>query len=363
MADGRITDMRLVRTTPPRPVDVTAVFPELAPLARPAMRLHPRHGSPSVRDSSIGGPLLWPAREPWPHCEDAHLHVDSGFRQSPTEVRLERLLHSRRRPAGRPPVFTPEEEALRERNTVWLAERFDAGPPLPAECPVPLLPVVQLFLCDVPLLKPPGRADLLQILWCPYEHKPTFNPSTALFWRSSAEVGDILAAPPEPYEADRSGYVPEPCVLAPEAITEYLSSLDLSPEAQLILNNWKRWQTADIDSSYAEYPREFYDIHLGNAPGWKVGGWPPWGRTDPNPQYCAACQAQMAPLLTIASQEWDGDQRPSWAPQEDQAAAVGSHYAGQDPAQPTGVEVGSADNMQIYVCPASPEHPHTDLIQ
>lgn len=53
------------------------MFPELVPLARPAIRLHPRPGSPSVRDSSVGGPLLWPAGEPWPHCADAHLHVDN----------------------------------------------------------------------------------------------------------------------------------------------------------------------------------------------------------------------------------------------------------------------------------------------
>ncbi|MFF2191380.1 hypothetical protein [Streptomyces sp. NPDC058157] len=357
--------MSFVRTTPPRPIEVTAVFPELAALARPAIRLHPRPGSPSVRDSSVGGPLLWPAGEPWPHCHDAHLHVDSGFRKSPTEVRLDRRLSSRWRPEGPAPTLLPEEAALRERNAAWLAERSEAGPPGPADCPVPMLPVAQLFLRDVPLLRPPGQADLLQVLWCPYEHEPEHKPSTALFWRSAAEVGDVLTAPPEPYEADHPGYVPEPCVLAPEAITEYPNSLELSPELQLLLDDWSRWQAAgaDVDSSWAGYPGEFYAVHLGNAPGWKVGGWSPWGRTDPAPLYCAVCEARMAPLLTIASSEWDGDESRTWVPQEDQAHASRSHYAGQDPSQPTGVEVGSTDNMQIYVCTASPEHPHTDLIQ
>ncbi|MEU0600681.1 hypothetical protein ABZ484_20955 [Streptomyces sp. NPDC006393] len=56
--------MNAIFTTPPRPVDVTALFPELAPLARTATRLHPRPGSPTVHDSSVGGPLLWPADEP-----------------------------------------------------------------------------------------------------------------------------------------------------------------------------------------------------------------------------------------------------------------------------------------------------------
>ncbi|WP_260174735.1 hypothetical protein [Streptomyces sp. PanSC19] len=76
------------------------------------------------------------------------------------------------------------------------------------------------------------------------------------------------------------------------------------------------------------------------------------------------CEAQMVPLLTIASWEWDGGEGHSRAPQEDRAAALAaSHHAGQAPSQPTGVEVGSTDNMQIHACPASPGHPHTDLIQ
>ncbi|KKD01929.1 hypothetical protein TN53_43360, partial [Streptomyces sp. WM6386] len=110
----------------------------------------------------------------------------------------------------------PEEEALKEQSAARLAERLDASPPSPAECPVPMLPVAQLYLRDIPLLRPPGQADLLQILWCPYDHDPDNKPSTALFWRSAATVVDILAVPPDPYEADYPGYVPEPCVLAPE---------------------------------------------------------------------------------------------------------------------------------------------------
>ncbi|MFI2430302.1 hypothetical protein [Streptomyces sp. NPDC018693] len=46
------------RTTPPRPLGITAHFPELASLARGATRLHPRAGEPTREDSSVGGPLL-----------------------------------------------------------------------------------------------------------------------------------------------------------------------------------------------------------------------------------------------------------------------------------------------------------------
>ncbi|WP_409062521.1 hypothetical protein [Streptomyces sp. SYP-A7185] len=355
--------MAFVRTTPPRPVDVTAVFPELAPLARPAMRLHPHPGAPSIRDSSVGGPLLWPAEEPWPHCEEAH--VDTGFRRPVAQERLDRRRLARQHHDPHGPAFTPGEEAAKERIAAKDRELLDAGSPLPADRPVPMLPVAQLYLRDIPLLRPPGQADLLQVLWCPYEHEPDYKPATALFWRSAAEVVDVLVTPPEPYEADYPGYVPEPCLLAPEAITEYPNSLDLSPELRLAVQDWSRWQAADVgvDSSYAEYPEDFYRDYLGEAPGWKVGGWPPWGRTDPYRRHCTVCEAQMMPLLTIASFEWDGGEGSCWAPSEDQAAASATHYAGQSPAQPTRVEVGSTDNMQLYVCPKSPNHPHTDLIQ
>ncbi|MET9735118.1 hypothetical protein ABZZ79_32095 [Streptomyces sp. NPDC006458] len=160
--------------------------------------------------------------------------------------------------------------------------------------------------------------------------------------------------------------MPEPCLLAPEAITEYPNSLDLSPEMRLAVGDWSRWQAADagVDSSYADCPAEFYDCNLADAPGWKVGGWPPWGRTDPYRRYCGVFEVQMVPLLTIASFEWDGGAGRGLAPNEDQAAAYAAAYhAGPNPAQPIKVEVGSTDNMQFYVCPTSPEHPHTDLIQ
>ncbi|MFE5712578.1 hypothetical protein ACFQ7J_17435, partial [Streptomyces sp. NPDC056501] len=53
-------------TTQPRPFDVTALFPRLAPLARTATRLHPRPGAPTVHDSSVGGPRQWAPHQPGP---------------------------------------------------------------------------------------------------------------------------------------------------------------------------------------------------------------------------------------------------------------------------------------------------------
>jgi hypothetical protein len=95
----------MARTTPSRPVDVEALFPEVVSYRREATRLHPRQVEPGVRDSSVGGPLLWPAHEAWPHCLDAYPKIG-----------------------------------------------FD---PLPLG-PVPLVPVLQLYAADAPDLPFPG---------------------------------------------------------------------------------------------------------------------------------------------------------------------------------------------------------------
>ncbi|MFD3681162.1 hypothetical protein [Streptomyces sp. NPDC058613] len=224
-----------------------------------------------------------------------------------------------------------------------------------------MLPVVQLYVRDVPLLQPPGQADLLQVLWCPFEHEPDYKPPTALFWRSAAHVTDVLATPPGPSAVEYDEYVPEPCVLAPEQVTEYPHHMELSEELQQKLGDWSRWQAAGagVDSSYAPCPKSFYTDELSVAPGWKVAGCPPWGLTDPVARLCTICCAKMKPLLTIASYEWDGSNH-GWVPYEDQAlAAVARSGVANSPR----VQISKGNHLQLYVCPESSDHPHTDLIQ
>ncbi|MCX4755842.1 hypothetical protein [Kitasatospora purpeofusca] len=305
--------MKHSRTTPPRPLDVTSVFPDLAPLAREAIRLHPRPGAPTPYDSSVGGPFLWPADEPWPHCGEQHGWWDEA---------------------------TDEER----------------------EGPNPMVAVVQLHLRDVPLLRPPAGADLLQVFWCPVEHEPDFKPPTVLVWRSAEAVTDLLGTPPEPVVVEYDDcYLPVPCLLAPERVTEYPNYLELSPDLQQQLADWGRWPTvgAAVEDFYEPCPQEFYGDALAEAPGWKVGGWAPWGLTDPVARFCETCGAGMTPLLTVASGEWDGSP-PAWVPFEDrELAATGPARS----ANPAGVQVSKGNHLQLYVCPESPEHPHTDLIQ
>ncbi|MFD4402095.1 hypothetical protein ACFWPH_04955 [Nocardia sp. NPDC058499] len=333
-------------TTPPRPFDVTTVFPHLAPLARTATRLHPRPGVPSPQDSSIGGPLLWPADEPWPHCDGPHVVDGINPALSPADVRLERRI----RAAARGRTLTPQERETLER--IRPPQEYPLEPAIaPYEGSIAMLPVAQLYARDVPDLHTPEGADLLQVLWCPFDHPAM--PRTALFWRSAASVTDVLAAPPEPPAVQFDGYLPEPCLLNPEQVTEYPDYRELSKELQAQVGDWSVWQAADtgVDSAYASYPPDFYGNELSVAPGWKVGGWPRWGAADPSPLLCPTCDSDMDPLLTIATAEAGRDS--SWLPHDEPA---------HEPLNPTAVQIGSGYDQQLYVCQTTPEHAHAELM-
>ena len=343
----------MTRTTPTRPVDVAAVLPQLTPLARTAIRLHPRPGSPSVRDSSVGGPLLWPPDEPWPHCEGPHTWDTVNPAMSPEDIRRLRRIRAAAasRPRGR---FTPEESAI--------MKQVNAGRPWP-EDPVPMLPIAQLYVRDIPLLRPPGQADLLQVLWCPFDHGLKPYPKPALYWRTAATVTDIRTDPPEPPVVQFEGYLPDPCLLHPEEVTEYPDSMELTQDLQEQVRHWCRQQTGAFTDSPSEPPAEdFYRKELAIAPGWKVGGWPGWGPTDPSAQSCPACGTRMVPLLTIASSEWDLSSR-SWIPYEDQAHADAVYVGTSRPQLPSMIQIADMNRLQFYACPASPDHPYTERVQ
>ena len=57
--------------TPLPILDAVKDFPELAPLARTAVRLHPRRAHDGFIDASrLGGTFLWPLHEPWPAYDE-----------------------------------------------------------------------------------------------------------------------------------------------------------------------------------------------------------------------------------------------------------------------------------------------------
>lgn len=343
--------MNVTPVTPPRPIDVAAVFPQLAPLARTATRLHPRPAVPTWHDSSIGGPLLWPAGEPWPHCEGPHEVDGVNPALSPADVRLERLIHA----ASRERDMTPEEREALER--IRPPRKYPLRPEdRQYDDSMAMLPVAQLYARDVPDLRTPEGADLLQVLWCPFDHP--IMPRTVLFWRSAAAVTDILGAPPEPPAMQFVGYLPDPCLLRPEQVTEYPDHLELSTELQEQLARWSVPQADEEDM----YPATYYDCVLSSAPGWKVGGWPAWNSTDPTPRPCPECGTGMEVLLTIATFEEGDDEAGSWSPYEEPAAEPSPGTAHFDANQPTSVQIGSGYRQQLFVCRAAPEHPHIELM-
>ncbi|MFD7451821.1 hypothetical protein [Kitasatospora sp. NPDC059827] len=331
----------MVRVTPPRPVDIAAAFPELAPLARQAVRLHPRPGAPGAHDSSVGGPLLWPAGEPWPVCARPHPEEhDGGIAVSVADVRLRRALYET---TGR----TAEQDAALEATF--------AGHPWSGR-PNAMLPVAQLYARDVPLLPCPEDADVMQVLWCPLEHDPQWAPAPKVLWRSSALVGELLTELPLPAEvAEHGGYLPEPCVLHPEVVTEYPAPLELEDGLAERIEDWcEDWCERELtgtDPLYrnAEEYRAYYQFELAVAPGWKVGGWAPCASMDPYTAYCEECRAVMRPLLTIDPDVVGGG---SWAPVEDRRLDFD-----------LGIAIGRSNVLQLYRCPVSLEHPCVEVVQ
>ncbi|MCO6005213.1 hypothetical protein NE236_09470 [Actinoallomurus purpureus] len=156
-------------TTPPPPVDLARAVPGMGAHVRTTVRLHPRPGSPGRHESHVGGPLLWPASEPWPQCEASDCDQYEG---------------------------------------------------------IPMVAVGQLTAADFPEIAFPRGTDLVQILWCVGYHCCPQHAPCRVVWRRAAEVTDVLEAPPVPdLEGELPGFydgaIPRPCVLHPERVTEY----------------------------------------------------------------------------------------------------------------------------------------------
>lgn len=286
----------MTRTTPERPVDIEAMFPELAEYRRTTTRLHPRPGSPERHESSVAGPFLWPADEPWPLCEAVH----------------------------------------------------EKGRGVRDDEPIPLLAAAQLFTRDVPDLTGPEGCDLLQVFWCPFEvHGPDRTMDVVLKWRRSQDVGDVLTDNPEPVVVGRAECVPNTCVLDPEQVVEYEWPELLSEDVQERIDAWEELMDAAAEEDAYELT---YTHDLSIAPGWKVGGFARWGLTGPARIDCS-CGAPMRPLLTVSDVEWDGGSL-TWVPLEDREGmdAMGAN-------DPTGLYVGRGQ-MRIFTCPIDPTHPH-----
>ncbi|MFB8040021.1 hypothetical protein ACFC8F_01840 [Streptomyces hydrogenans] len=343
----------MTRTTPPRPLDVEALFPELAAHRGTTTRLHPRPGSPLVSDSSVGGPMSWPAEEPWPVCGEAH---GRGRGRRPADIhRYRRTLAAAWAREQNPGPAEEERELLAELS---LEHRVPGASDVD---PLPMIGLAQLYRRDVPDLPVgPDGCDLLQVFWCPFHaHGPgRHDLELYLRRRRSGEVGRVLGDPPQPLVVGSEGLVPEPCVLHPEQVTTYPFA-GLLPEGLCArIDTWEEAleEAAErpTEENAAQPVRYQYDLSI--PPGWRVGGYASWHTTDPYPMDCRACGTPMRLLLTIDSSEWDGGSG-SWKPLEDRG--LPTHLS----STPTGVTVGRFGELNVFVCPADPDHPHGGSIQ
>lgn len=283
----------MARQTPPRPVDVEALFPELVPFGRSAVRLHPRAGTPGREDSSVGGPLLWPADEAWPMCGGEH--------------------------------------------PVW-----DGG--IPLEGGIPTVPILQVFRRDVPQANYPEGTDVLQVLWCPAIIECCPEPTPRVYWRDSGAIVDALDMIPAPSSAMPRECIPSPCVVHPEEVREY-PSWDIPDD--LFASMRDRFEQLREERGW------HYFYHLAEAPGIKLGGYPSWTQEPCWPE-CETCGGVMEHLLTVSSWECDGESWRTWAPIEDRGGATGREDQfprGLTPAsEAASLMIGDAGGVYIFEC-------------
>lgn len=337
----------MTRTTPPRQVDIAELFPELTEHAAMATRLHPRPGRPTTADSSVGGPLLWPADEPWPVCTDGDTHYVNQL-TTPATVRRSREIYAaaqaRAAASGGRYALTDEERA--ELPDYDFSEPDDL-----VDQPTPLVPVAQLYRRDVPDFAGPDDADLLQVLWCPLDHpEEGYNPRVRLYWRRSTDVTQPLDLAPEPPVVN-DAYLPTPCVVHPEQVREYQYGGLLPEELDDRITAWE--EAAEDEDEDEEDTGRSYQFDLSLAPGWKVGGFANWSLTDPHPVDCAECGTAMTLLFTADSSEWHGT-GGSWRPVEEPPGVSSG---------PTDVSIGRGYALYVFRCPVSFAHQPATAMQ
>ncbi|MET7998415.1 hypothetical protein ABZU76_46860 [Amycolatopsis sp. NPDC005232] len=221
-------------------------FSALIEHARTAVRLHPVHGEPAVGESHLGGPLLWPASEPWPTC----------------------------------PVTWPAKPEATDDG--WTGGHPD-DEPVPA-----MVGAAQFYRRDFPELPFPDGMDLAQVLLCPtlHESKHHYGPAVRLLWRDSSTVGEVAEAPEPPEEADDM-FLPQPRVLHPCRLREFAYVEEFSPDRRAQLG---------LPTS-----RDDVEYELGQFS--KVGGWTAWYAGDPEDLSCRECGARLRQAIALATQE------------------------------------------------------------
>lgn len=277
--------------TPALELDWRRIAPDL-PTTR-AIRLHPRPGASPTTASKMGGPIAWPAREPWPRCDE----------------------HA-----------------------------------------APLVPVLQLARDHAPSLPWPDGVDRLQLLWCPRDHEAEGHaPRTRAWWRTSTE--EAWAESPSPGEGVHADYLVRACTLDPEEVVERPSALELASGRSEAIDEAVRDDVAAmraLEELGVPEDHPLYQYHLSVAPGTKAGGFVTWVQ-DPEVPVCR-CGAAMQHLVTIASCEFDGAfQR--WMPLDERSVWKQGYAARTSVQRAAGLMLGDMGSVFVFTCALCPSRP------
>ena len=217
-----------------------------------------------------------------------------------------------------------------------------------------MVPVLQIFKDDIADHLFAADSDLLQVLWCPQRHQPGWLPRPIVVWRRAADVVKPLESPPAANDYYKESYLPSPCLVHPEAVTEYppictLHQGDLGyrpfgllpPELEAQVRAWSGRMPAGQD-----YPS------LAHAPGWKILGWEASGPDNRHLAACACGEPGRVLLDTLRSEDLGGIWAPSGAP----GFRWGDPEDWEDQ-EPTRVDIARDGAMWIRTCSSSREHP------
>lgn len=175
-------------------------------------------------------------------------------------------------------------------------------------------------------------------------------PAVRVEWHAAEALQPHGPVGPEDY--DHEGYLPSPCVLHPERVTEYPSPHELSEDVRGAIA-----AVPDIQRVAHGYglssARDLYQTCLSAAPGVNVGGYKARVHGPERPT-CPEGHA-MALLLTIDSAEFGGASWHRWLAEEQDVwdGPPELRHAVQSAAR---ILLDDMGNMHVYTCPACAAH-------
>ena len=239
--------------------------------------------------------------------------------------------------------------------------------PTCAEHDCPYVVGAQIRKQDVPEITFRRNTDLLHVLWCPNDHGYYACPEVAVFWRSSRIRGHSPDCAGHAKAEEQ--YVPTPCVVHPERLTEFPDGAELPQEefnaieaseaisdalTHLGAEPFGHWRVPDTNTG-------LYYSWLSVAFGTKVGGYPHWVQ-DPEYPTCDAGHP-MEFLMSFGSREFDGASWGRWLP-IDERELLTEPYALRSEAQSAmGCSFGDAGHLYLFICRQCPEWPISAFTQ